>query len=161
MCLFALDSRVTHSTALNFNVVSLFSRVMYVRVRYPLTVLFPSPIQSQPMGYAHPVYYNIRLRPDISSGDLASCCRGRLSRGNLQGHTPVVWRYGFKSWYLWNSLLLCLSLCASCQPPASVCAHPSNAPPIHFVLCFSYKFRLFWLRHIRFSKRMLRLLNRT
>jgi len=30
MCLFALDSRVTHCTALNFNVVSLFSRFMHV-----------------------------------------------------------------------------------------------------------------------------------
>jgi len=33
------------------------------------------------------------LKQDMSAGDNANCCSGRLSRGNLQGHTPWV--------YLW------------------------------------------------------------
>ena len=30
------------------------------------------------------------FKTDMSSGDLASSCRGRLLTGNLQGHTPWV-----------------------------------------------------------------------
>jgi len=30
------------------------------------------------------------LKQDMSAGDNANCCSGRLSRGNLQGHTPWV-----------------------------------------------------------------------
>jgi len=80
---------VAHSAWQDMCQVTLFSKTYHPkscqisRVDFFVLFLYPA---TEVWNYRR----GCLLKQDMSAGDNANCCSGRLSRGNLQGHTPWV-----------------------------------------------------------------------